>query len=48
LTTIRLHDVIRSYLQKEVGAALPALHTHLLDAYALTRWADLPEDEPYL
>ena len=46
--TIRLHDVIRSYLQQEVGAALPALHAHLLDAYALTRWADLPEDEPYL
>ncbi len=46
--TIRLHDVIRSYLQKEVGAALPALHAHLLDAYALTRWAELPEDEPYL
>ena len=41
--TIRLHDVIRSYLQKAVGAALPALHAHLLDAYALTRWADLPE-----
>ena len=46
--TIRLHDVIRSYLQKAVGDALPALHTQLLDVYALTRWADLPEDEPYL
>ena len=46
--TIRLHDVIRSYLQATVGDALPALHAHLLDAYALTRWADLPEDEPYL
>jgi WD40 repeat protein len=46
--TIRLHDVIRSYLQKAVGAALPALHAHLLDAYALKRWADLPGDEPYL
>jgi hypothetical protein len=46
--TIRLHDVIRSYLQKAVGAALPALHAHLLDAYALTRWADLPDNEPYL
>jgi WD40 repeat protein len=46
--TIRLHDVIRSYLQKAVGNALPALHAHLLDAYALTRWADLPDDEPYL
>ena len=46
--TIRLHDVIRSYLQKAVGGTLPALHAHLLDAYALTRWADLPDDEPYL
>jgi len=46
--TIRLHDVIRSYLQKAVGAALPALHAHLLDAYALTRWADLPGNESYL
>jgi WD40 repeat protein len=46
--TIRLHDVIRSYLQKTVGDALPALHAHLLDAYTLTRWADLPENEPYL
>ena len=46
--TIRLHDMIRSYLQKAVGDELPALHGHLLDAYALTRWADLPADEPYL
>ncbi len=46
--TIRLHDVIRSYLQTTVGDTLPALHAHLLDAYALQRWAELPEDEPYL
>jgi NB-ARC domain/TIR domain/WD domain, G-beta repeat len=46
--TIRLHDVIRGYLQKAVGIELPAFHTHLLDAYALKRWADLPGDEPYL
>ncbi len=46
--TIRLHDVIRSYLQKAVGFELPAFHTRLLDAYALKRWADLPHDEPYL
>jgi len=24
------------------------MHAHLLDAYAFTRWADLPDDEPYL
>src|SRR6266849_3914269 len=46
--TIRLHDVLRGYLQKAVGATLPALHAHLLDAYALKRWADLPDNEPYL
>jgi hypothetical protein len=46
--TIRLHDVIRSYLQHSMRDALPALHAQLLDAYALTRWADLPDNEPYL
>ena len=46
--TIRLHDVIRGYLQHEVGPGLPALHAHLLDAYGCTRWAELPHDEPYL
>src|SRR5207244_5665535 len=46
--TIRLHDVICTYLQKAVGDALPPLHAHLLDAYALKRWAGLPRDEPYL
>ena len=46
--TIRLHDVIQSYLQQAVGDGLPAFHAHLLDAYTLTRWADLPPEEPYL
>jgi len=46
--TLRLHDVIRGYLQHEVGPGLPALHAHLLDAYGCTRWAEFPHDEPYL
>ena len=47
--SIRLHDVIRTYLQQEVGAVeLPSMHARFLNAYALTRWADLPGDEPYL
>ena len=46
--TIRLHDVIRTYLQHAVGTRLPALHAHLLDAYGRKRWAELPHDEPYL
>jgi len=32
-----LQGGIRSYLQKAVGAALPALHAHLLGAYTLKR-----------
>jgi len=47
--SIRMHDVIRTYLQLEVGAVeLPSMHAHFLGAYALKRWADLPGDEPYL
>jgi len=47
--SVRLHDVIRAYLKQEVGAIeLASMHAHLLDAYAFTRWADLPDDEPYL
>jgi WD40 repeat protein len=46
--TFRLHDVVRSYLQKAVGDLLPVLHARLLNAYTLTRWADLTDDEPYL
>jgi WD40 repeat protein len=48
MRTIRLHDVIRGYLQHEVGPGLPTLHAQLLDAYSCTRWAELPHDEPYL
>jgi len=47
--SVRLHDVIHTYLQQEVGAVeLTSMHAHFLDAYALKRWADLPGDEPYL
>jgi len=47
--SIRLHDVISTYLQQEVGAVeLQSIHGHFLGAYALTCWADLPNDEPYL
>src|SRR6266702_2135531 len=45
---IRLHDVVRNYLQVKVGARLSALHERFLDAYDLHRWADLSLDEPYL
>ncbi len=47
--SVRLHDVIRAYLQQEVGAVeLISMHAHFLDAYDLKRWADLPDNEPYL
>jgi hypothetical protein len=47
--SVRLHDVIRAYLKQEVGAIeLASMHARFLDAYDLTLWADLPDNEPYL
>ncbi|MCE7947445.1 MAG: hypothetical protein DYG88_08460, partial [Chloroflexi bacterium CFX4] len=46
--TLRLHDVIRLYLQGKQRETLPSLHTKFLSAYGVTTWADLPADEPYL
>ncbi len=50
--TIRLHDVMRSYLRSRVGSRLAVLHTRFLDVskqlLALSRWADLPPNEYYL
>src|SRR6266480_3650272 len=47
--TIRLHDVVRTYLRQEMGAVqMMSLEAQFLDAYRLARWADLPPDEPYL
>ena len=46
--TLRLHDVIREYLRHEVKHKLPHWNERLLDSYGVKRWADLPQDEPYL
>ncbi|MBK8030076.1 MAG: hypothetical protein IPK17_11330 [Chloroflexi bacterium] len=53
--TIRLHDVVRGFLRLseqsplEYGEkSLPAIHGRFLDTYGVTRWADLPAEEPYL
>jgi hypothetical protein len=46
--TIRLHDVIRAYLQKARQAQVVATHNALLNACALATWAELPAQEPYL
>jgi hypothetical protein len=46
---IRLHDVMRSYLQQQyTPVELTQLHARFLDAYTVKRWADLPQNEPYL
>jgi tetratricopeptide (TPR) repeat protein/lipopolysaccharide biosynthesis regulator YciM len=46
--TLRLHDVTRKYLMGTWRERLLALHESFLDAYRVTRWVDLPRDEPYL
>lgn len=45
--TIRLHDVIRTYLCQS-QPKLAALHSVFLDSYKFTRWTALPTDELYL
>ncbi len=48
--TIRLHDVVRGYLEHAYATELTRLHAALLDAHRPPSgaWADLPYDEPYL
>ncbi len=50
--TIRLHDVLRSYLEQCAGQRLPLLHDRFLDscwqALSLTSWADVPANASYL
>lgn len=46
--TIRLHDVMRTYLRQIVGNALVDLNRQFLGSYQLTHWSALPHDEPYL
>jgi len=45
---IRLHDVMRGYLRIVLGQKLLSLHMQFLDSYAISNWAELPIDEPYL
>jgi WD40 repeat protein len=49
---VRLHDVLRSYLQHRAQATLPTLHARLLSAawqgLELRRWAELPLAQEYL
>ena len=46
--SLRLHDVVRQYLQRTINGRLSDLHQQFLDSYALSRWALLSEQEPYL
>ena len=47
--TVRLHDVVRHYLEQRQGEKkLRELHDTLLSSYACEHWTDLPENEPYL
>lgn len=49
--SIRLHDVVRAYLQVKVDTEdghLSDLHRQFLDTYALSRWANLPDKDVYL
>ena len=48
--TLRLHDVVRTYLIDQQRDAMQALHARLLQAVqpASGRWADLRESEQYL
>jgi WD40 repeat protein len=50
--TIRLHDVMRSYLIQRTGSNLSAQHARFLDVskeiLGFSRWADLPAYEHYL
>src|SRR6185295_15325514 len=48
---IRLHDVVREFLIEQQGDRLPSINMQLLEAHrgvGLSRWADMPADEPYL
>lgn len=48
--SLRLHDVVRSYLRHRVADRLGALHESFVDAHRPPSgdWWDLPDDEPYL
>ena len=45
---LRLHDVIRNYLQVKAKHRLHILHSQFLGAYGHSNWADLAPDDPYL
>src|SRR5205085_12299322 len=44
---IRLHDVIRDYLQMKTQQTLPFLQQEFLSTLGLQRWADLPVEDTY-
>ena len=45
---LRLHDVVRSYLETTQRERKPELHAQFLEGFGVDRWPELPESEPYL
>ena len=45
---IKLHDVMRDYLNYKQQQKIRLIHSQFLEAYKVENWADLPEEETYL
>ena len=45
---IKLHDVMRDYLNYKQQQKIHLIHSQFLEAYKVENWADLPEEETYL
>lgn len=45
---IKLHDVMRDFLNDKQQRKIHLIHSQLLEAYEVKTWADLPEEEIYL
>jgi hypothetical protein len=46
--TIRLHDVICTFLQEENRKSIVNWHQRFLDSYRSVQWHEMPNNEPYL
>jgi WD40 repeat protein len=46
--SIRLHDIVRTYIRTEAKMDLAMLNARFLEAYGFSSWAELPSNESYL
>jgi tetratricopeptide (TPR) repeat protein len=46
--TVRLHDVIRTYLREQNQKSIVEWNNRFLGEYHLEYWHEMPQDEPYL